>query len=298
MRSRISHHQVFTVLFVLMVSLATVRGAQAKINTTTTVTLSPNPSVYGQTVTITATVKPVTGTGTPTGTVTFFDGVNHTTKTLSGGKAMLNATEPAGTHPISATYNGDSNYNGSTSPTVQQTVNKATTTTVLTSTPNPSTYNQTVTFTAAVTGQYGGSVTGTVVFTFGSAQLCSISIAGGTASCPYSALPVGSDTVTASYGGDANNLASSGSEIQIVNPIATTTTLITSPNPSGYLQQVTFTATVSPVPDGGSVSVQYGSQALCSITLASGSGSCPYSNLPVGNDSITASYSGDTNYAA
>ncbi len=290
-----------TVVFaisILIIGLIAVPGAQAKTNTTTTVTFSLNPSVYGQVVTFTATVKPVSGTGTPTGTVTFFDGVNHTTKTLSGGKATVNATEPVGTHSINAVYNGDANYNTSTSPTVLQTVNKATTTTVLTSSPNPSTFNQQVTFAATVTGQYGGSVTGTVVFVFGSTQLCSSSVSSGIATCLYSALPVGPDTVSATYGGDNNNSGSADSEVQTVNRIPTTTTLTSSPNPSGYQQQITFTATVSPSPDGGAVTFNYGGTPLCSnVNVVSGVATCQYSNLPVGNNSITASYNGNTNYA-
>jgi hypothetical protein len=274
-------------------------SAHAKINTSTKLTSSLNPSTYGQSVTFTATVTPVTGSGTPTGTVTFSNGTNQTTKTLSGGKASLSAAPGAGTYSITATYNGDSNYNGSTSNTVQQKVNQATTTTTLTSSPNPSTFNQQVTFTASISGQYGGTVAGTVVFSYGGTQMCSSSVSSGTATCLYSQLPVGTDVITAAYGGDSNDLSSSGTENQIVNPIATTTSLTSSPNPSGYLQQVTFTATVSPIPDGGTVAFFYNGTSLpCgNVNLNSGVATCADANLPVGSDSVTATYNGDTDYS-
>src|SRR4029077_8485922 len=75
-----------------------------------------NPSLAGQSVTFTATVSVNSpGSGTPTGTVTFKDNsVNIgscTSQTLSAGVATCSvAFASAGSHPISATYNGDANF--------------------------------------------------------------------------------------------------------------------------------------------------------------------------------------------
>jgi len=52
----------------------------------------------------------------------------------------------------------------SASPVVTQVVNKATTTTTLASSPNPSHRGESVTFSATVTPQFGGAVSGTVQF--------------------------------------------------------------------------------------------------------------------------------------
>jgi hypothetical protein len=109
------------------------------------------------------------------------------------------------------------------------------TTTALASLPNPSSSGQSVTFTATVTSQGSGTPTGTVTFTYGSTTLCNGTIlSGGTVACAYSALPVGSDTVTARYSGDTNFNPSSGTLTQTVNKAATTTTLTSSLNLSNF----------------------------------------------------------------
>ncbi len=96
--------------------------------TTTTLTSSLNPSNFGQSVTFTATT---TGEGfkvTPTGTVTFFDGSTNlgTSNLNTSAQATLStSTLTVGTHSITATYNGDSNFASSTSSVVSQLVQGA-----------------------------------------------------------------------------------------------------------------------------------------------------------------------------
>jgi hypothetical protein len=118
-------------------------------HTTTTLASSANPSVVGQSVTFTATV-----TGSfPTGTVTFRDGATVLgTVALNGsGIATLSTSVLAvGSHSVTAVYSGDANNSASTSPSLIQVVNKASTTTTLTTSPNPSLFGQVVTFTATV----------------------------------------------------------------------------------------------------------------------------------------------------
>ena len=123
------------------------------VSTTTSLTSSPNSSVYGQPVTFTAKVAVVSpGTGTPTGTVTFKEGtIVLSTGTLMKGQVLFTTSSlDAGTHTITAVYNGDANFSVSTSTALAQSVNPARTTTSLTSSPNPSVYGQSVTFTASV----------------------------------------------------------------------------------------------------------------------------------------------------
>src|SRR5439155_1116337 len=143
----------------------------------TTLSSSANPSVVGQTVTFTASVTgTVPGAGTPSGTVTFQDGATPLgTGTLDGaGRATLSSSAlAAGTHAITAVYAGDTTFNGSTSGTVSQVVNKVDTTTALSSSANPSVVGQAVTFTASVTGTAPGAGTpsGTVTFQDGATPL-------------------------------------------------------------------------------------------------------------------------------
>jgi hypothetical protein len=63
--------------------------------------------------------------GTVTGTVTFYDGTTTLeTKSMSGGKAKYTTAKLAvGTHSITATYNGSTDFTGSSSAPLTQTVN-------------------------------------------------------------------------------------------------------------------------------------------------------------------------------
>src|SRR5439155_22580515 len=102
-----------------------------------------------------------------TGTVTFKDGATTLgTGPLSGGVATFStSTLAVGGHSITADYNGDSSFNIS-SGALTQTVNKANTSTALTSSVNPSVFGQSVTFTATVTvpAPGAGTPSGTVDF--------------------------------------------------------------------------------------------------------------------------------------
>jgi len=98
-------------------------------------------------------------------------------------------------------------------------ISLASTTTALTSSPNPSSLEQAVTFTATVTASqfFKFQPTGTVTFTYGSTTLCNaVTLSGGTATCTYSNLPAGTDTVTGAYSGDTNFTPSSGTVNQTV----------------------------------------------------------------------------------
>jgi hypothetical protein len=98
--------------------------------TTTALTSSQNPSNYGQSVTFTATVtaQPGFSKGTPTGTVSFYDGsTNIGNSNLNGGgiATLTVSTLIVGTHSMTATYDGDTNFAPSTSPVLYQVVQGA-----------------------------------------------------------------------------------------------------------------------------------------------------------------------------
>ena len=191
------------------------------ITTTTALSSSENPSVFGQSMTFTAIVSPGYGSRTPTGTVSFGDGaLTLGTSTLSGGQASFTTSSlSVGSHNITAAYGGDANFTASTSTVLPQTVNKASTATVLTSSPNPSVLNKSVTFTATVSvvAPGAGSPTGTVVFNDGGTTLATVALsAAGTATYTTSALTVDSHSITSVYSGDGNFNGSSGSLTQNV----------------------------------------------------------------------------------
>jgi alpha-tubulin suppressor-like RCC1 family protein len=294
-------------------NIATIRDYTLVVdrtNTTTTLASSQNPSVLGQSVTLTAVVAG--SAGTPTGGVAFQNGG----VTISGcGAQALNGSGQAtctistlaiGAHSLTAVYSGDTNYNGSTSATVAQVVNRASTTTTLSSSANPSTYSSAVTLTAVVAGS-SGTPTGSVAFQNGGVTIsgCGAQALNGSgqATCTISTLAIGAHSLTAVYSGDTNyNGSTSATVAQVVNRASTTTTLSSSANPSAYGSAVTLTAVVagSSGTPTGSVAFQNGGVTIsgCGAQALNGSGqaTCVTSALAVGTHSLTAVYGGDTSY--
>ena len=199
-------------------------------DTTTTVVSSANPSVFGQPVTFTATVTAnPPGSGTPTGTVTFFDnGTLFDTKVLVAGHAgSTTASLSVGIHSITVAYGGDGNFNASTSAPLAQTVLKAATVTMLTSSQNPSTFGQAVTFTATVSvvPPGAGAPTGTVTFRDGVVVLGTKALSPTFhAAITTAALQVGSHSITATYSGDGNFLGSTSAPLTQLVQCTTTIT--------------------------------------------------------------------------
>jgi hypothetical protein len=80
---------------------------------------------------------------------------------------------------------------------------------------------------------------------------------------------------------------------------ATSTILGSSPNPSAYGQDVTFMATVSPIPNGGTVTFKEGASTLgTDLVDTAGQATLTINYLALGNRTITAEYSGTGTYDA
>ena len=103
--------------------------------------------------------------------------------------------------------------------TVYVTVSAEPTTTTLTSSPNPSTLGEPVTFTAEVTSGEGAPPDGeSVSFKQGTTVLGTRPLSGGSASFTTSALKAGTHSITAVYGGDADFAGSKSKPVkQVVN---------------------------------------------------------------------------------
>jgi hypothetical protein len=185
--------------------------------TTTSLASSLNPSIYGQKVTWTATVTP-TGKTTPTGKVNFNWGsqsIGNAILNSSGVATLTRSNLSADTYPLFAVYVGDANDGPSTSAVLNQVVTETTTSAALTSSPNPSTQGQAVTFTATITSRTV-TAAGPVTFTAGKIVLGTAQLSGGKAKFTTSTLDVGSTRVTVTYDGDSNIAKSSASVTQIV----------------------------------------------------------------------------------
>jgi hypothetical protein len=182
--------------------------------TTTTFTASPNPAAYGQAVTYTATVTSAFP-GTPTGTVRL-SGSGKVP--LVNGVATVTKTLKVGTYTITGAYGGDSIFAESDSPVVDEVVNPAATMTAITSSVNPSSSGESVTFTAVVTSSTGLDPTGDVTFTAGGVTLGTVKVKSTVAKISTATLPVGSNTITATYDGVTDFSGSSASLTQVVQP--------------------------------------------------------------------------------
>jgi hypothetical protein len=306
------------------VALAPLASAAA---TQTAVAANFNPASAGQSVTFTATVLGNSATATPTGTVTFMDGSQTLgTENLQGASGALgeatatltSATLGLGAHSITAAYGGDHTFAGSTSaPLAENILSQASITSTVGTSANPAPVGGSLTFTATVAPASGsGSPTGTVTFDVNGSPLGVATVVNGTASLTTTAqLFIGTYAVTAAYSGDGTFGASSSSSAlsqQIVQ--ATSSTTVTSnpaPDILGTPSEVddvsVLTATVTNnagfVPTG-TVTFMNGATVLQSgVSLNSGTALLVVNtvgapSLPLGANSITAVYSGDTNDTA
>ena len=154
--------------------------------TNTNLTASSASIQSGQSLTLTASVTPSGATGT----VTFTDGSTPLGQAqLNNGIATLTTSSlsTVGSHSLTASYPGDTNFNGSSGSTTVSvtTAGNLTTTTTLSVDPLTANAGQAVIMGAGVTGPSGaGTVTGSVTFTdngistgYGSAhwRLCELS---------------------------------------------------------------------------------------------------------------------------
>lgn len=181
-------------------------------------------------------------------------------------------------------------------------IGQSTTSTTLTTSPNPSKLGQSVTLTALVIPTDSGSPSGTVTFFDGTTSLGSSVVNLGTAQLVKSTLLGGSHSLTASYSGDAVFLPSASSVVnEVVKQAKPKVTLSSNVNPSKIGQIVTFIASVSGIQGilpQGTVTFKQGAKTLGSGTLANGQASFATSFTKAGTFSIVGSYSGDQNYKA
>lgn len=110
-----------------MALLAVPHCCRAQLSTITTLSSSANPAKFDQPITLTATVS--SSGGTPTGTVTFGDtAINYGSVALVNGIATLTIPSPAavipnlaaGTHSVTAIYNGNASFAASVSQVLPQ----------------------------------------------------------------------------------------------------------------------------------------------------------------------------------
>lgn len=166
-------------------------------------------------------------------------------------------------------------------------------TTTLSSSVSSSTYGSPVSLTAHVSP---AAASGVVTFSSGKTTVGAANLHAGTATLKSSVLPVGSDTVTASYPGDGLYGASTSGAVTINVAKATSSlTLTASAAAAAQGASVTFTARATPAAATGQVTFTSGSSTLGTANLSAGVAKITTTALLVGADLVSASYAGNSN---
>ncbi len=276
------------------------RKTVTEVASATTLSVATSPSVFGQPLTLTAIVSGLS----PTGNIAFKNGgtpiAGCESRPLSSGSAECVADGlPVGTHSLSAAYGGDEFNLASTSAPASAVVNKAaSSTSIVTVTPNPATVGQSVTVTTgiAAVAPGAGAPSGTVTVSSGGGPSCQATLPA--TSCVLVFPTSGTKSITASYAGDTRFLASAtatGSDVVINEGLPTTTTLSISTSPTVFGQALTLTASVAGSSPAGSVAFKDGASLIAGCEarpLNSGSATCITAALGVGTHSLVAAYLG------
>ena len=194
-------------------------------------------------------------------------------------------------------------------------MSKAATSFTITPTPQPATYGQTITLTAA-TFPNGRLRFGGVRHRQHPAlhRRPDAAAALGTRAAPQSTgqspactepavLNAGSYPVTGTYSGDSNYAGSTATSSFTIGQASTSFTFSQSPSPATYGQSVTLSTSAFPAGGGGvlaasgTVTFKNGGTTLCSFTLPTATPSCSAGIHAAGTSNVTATYSGDSNYA-
>jgi hypothetical protein len=308
-------------------------GTTAAITSSTPSSSNVNvPVVFSSTVTPTFFGAPNGSVVPKSGTMSLFDAQSATPATAICTATVTNGIVPAcsytfptsGPQTITAVFTStDANFSSSPASVVfTQTVGSSGTTINLTSSPTSSTVDQSVIFSATVTSSSSGATVpqGTVLYsdttTTPSTPLCpavTISATGMVPSCTATLLTAVTHNVVAVFTSANGNFQSGSSNTvqQIVSKGTPTFNLTASPTASTVDQPVTFTLSITPPFAGttiptGKVTFSYAPNGnttnLCSPVNVSANApvtaSCTAPFPAAGNFTVTATYTGDTNFSA
>lgn len=228
---------------------------------------------------------------------------NSSTATLTGVTQQPNV----GTYNLTTSYNGDTNYAASTSPSTQITVTQALPSGQL-NVPGTATYGQSVTVSATITGVPNGTIpSGTVDFYVNGSDYSgpvTLVASGSSATAQFTLnnLSAGAQTITAIYSGDTNYSAilNIGPSTLTVNAASVTLSLSSSTATTTAGSFVTFT-----VQSSGSTPLLTNQQitlsglptsAAAPFLDSNGQAIYRFGMFPPGTYSITANFSGNLNF--
>jgi len=285
-----------------------------------TITPATTTPAGGASLAVTATITATTpGTTLPTGSVTFsVDGVSAGIVGVVPGTpataatVILSTIVTPGTHILQATYSGDTYYSTATAPAVTITVAKSPSTISITPSTLTPTAGGSMVVTAYITSSSPAATqpTGIVTITEDGSTVGVGTVVAGAPSIATITLPMvsaGSHILQGSYSGDTFYTASNSATVPIVAAKGTTVTTVTA-TPAALTAGVTetLTATIAPTnPVTGTVytitgTVSFydgGTTLLGKVSVAANTATITGISLKDNvNHTITAIYSGDTNW--
>ena len=229
-------------------------SAHAFVTPGITVTPSATSITAAQPLTVIVAVNGGAGKSTPTGAITLAGGNSSVQQNLANGTTTFNLAPgslPAGANTLTATYAPDDASAGTylatsqtATVTVANTIGAAIATVTLTPSASTITNQQAITVAATVAGGSGQATpTGTVTLasgSYGSQQ--PLANGGASFTIPAGALTAATNTLTATYSGDTNYAAATGTTTITVVPL-----LVTVPAPPAVApgSAATATATIS-----------------------------------------------------
>jgi uncharacterized protein (TIGR03437 family) len=291
----------------------TINRAAATVSTA----VNPTSPVFGAPVTISASVTVPAGSPAATGTVAFAEGSANLGNITLGADGRAAVTVPSGSlaplsvgsHSLTVTYGGDTNYQAPQPVPVTIVVAKAPTAVTVTSGLAQLAQPLVLKASVTVTSPAVATPAGTVDFTNAGAAVvgCTgVALQGGIATCNTTMAQMGTFAIAAAYNGDANTAASAGSLQLTVGKVVAGVYTASIPSAPVYGDKITINAllmgaTGVPVP-GGNVTFTDGANALATIAVGSdGRASLvlPSGTLPVlatGSHTVVGTYNGDANY--
>ncbi|MCG8425866.1 MAG: Ig-like domain repeat protein, partial [Chromatiales bacterium] len=255
----------------------------SKATPTATITgTTPNPSYMGDGYTVNVSVT--SGSGTPTGTVNVSDGTDSCVVTLSGGTgSCLITPTSSGSKTLTATYGGDSLFNGHVSSGYSHTVNRMTSSTTITGTnPSSSSMGDAYTVSVSVSGS-NGTPTGSVTVSDGT-DSCVATLSSGSGSCAITSTTSGNKTLTATYAGDSlfDGSVSPGYSHTVSVPGSCQASAVSVNGPVTYSSGSSSVVSETGITTSGSVTVSSGADVdyyAPTITLSAGFSAVAGSNF-------------------
>jgi subtilase family serine protease len=295
----------------------------------TTMTVQPTPSTITINQALSVVVSVTGSAGAPTGTITLTGDGYSSTETIGASPCTSNTSctfnipansLAAGSNlTLTAYYNGNGTY-AANSKTTTITVNVMTPT-VGVSAPASGNVANPISVTVSITGPSGSTATptGTIYLKSGSytslTETIGVSPCTSVTSCsftiPANTLTAGNDTITADYSGDLNYSGNTGNtQINMTITVTLTPNISVTPSPSsidtGQSLGVTVSVTGSGPAPTGTIYLTSGSYTSSTETIGASpctsntncSFTIPANKLSAGTDSLTAHYSGDSDYAS